>query len=192
MKAIMQRTIIIGIIALGVGCSAPLGGATSVYAVGLPMLEINARDSALWVRGSPGDQIEAHVEGVADLRHPPTLELSVEGGEVAVLEVRYPDALRSPTSIVVTVPTSMGALINAGGDYLDVRGVDSVDIADGRGDLIVGGVVGDVWIEDAGGDIFVSDVGGVVSIRDAGGDIDVTNAGGVEVIEDSSGEVTID
>ena len=89
----------------------------------------------------------------------------------------------------IRVPASMAVRAEDGSGSATVRGVGSLEMSDGSGELEIYDVAGDVEVSDGSGSVEIADVGGEVRINDGSGELTVRNVGAVSVGSDGSGSM---
>lgn len=123
-----------------------------------------------------------------------SLDVSRRGDTIEVV-VEVPESRgwswrdHASVDLTVTLPPSLAVLITDGSGDLEVRGVESLELEDGSGNIDISDIAGDVTIEDGSGDLEVRGVGGTVRLDDGSGNIEVAEAGAVIVKEDGSGDI---
>jgi hypothetical protein len=120
-----------------------------------------------------------------------------EGGDVLV-RARLPEARgwwgdgRAWLDLVLEVPDTLPLIVGDGSGAARIRGIASLDVTDGSGELVVEDVSGDVRIHDGSGALHVRDVAGAVRIRDGSGGIEVRSVGSLTVEADGSGSIGVE
>ena len=129
----------------------------------------------------------------------PRFELSGRDKDGKIqIETDIPDWQHGPESptymlLDVRVPDNLAVQVEVGSGGLDVRGVNSLEIEDEFGDLLVDGTDGDVTIESRAGEVFLLNIGGNLLLDKGSGETTIRNVkGSVEIPRNASGEIIIE
>ena len=168
----------------------------TLEAAGATRLVIDVGAGSLDVRGVAGaTEVRAH--GIACASRESILEdirlVAERRGDTLYIETRFPE-LHTGTALLdleIEAPDGLEVEIEDGSGSTTVRGVASLSLRDGSGELEVSDVRGSVTIDDGSGEIELLGIGGDVSIEDGSGEIDLRGIGGRIVIEDGSGEIDV-
>jgi len=160
-------------------------------------LLINTEQGYLDIEGVPGLQdIDVHISLVApefttkrEARDDLQFRLEDRGNGDAILRVESEDLTHA--DVYLAVPEWLDVDIIDGSGAIDVRGVNSVIIDDGSGEITVRDIETDVEIKDGSGDLTVRNVRGKVVIDDGSGDISVHNVGDLRLGDTGSGDVQV-
>ena len=167
-------------------------------AAGASELRIKAEAGYLIVEGSRGAS-QVTVEGRACASKESRLddiELEAERkGDRLVVAADMPDWNfgngYARLDLKITVPSELALYVEDGSGSTEIRGVASLDLVDGSGEIDVREVYGDVEIEDGSGEIDLRDVTGSVTLSDGSGSVKATDVGSVRFENDGSGEIEL-
>ncbi|MEM1089310.1 MAG: hypothetical protein AAGI67_02920 [Pseudomonadota bacterium] len=92
----------------------------------------------------------------------------------------------------IVVPERFAVVVDDGSGAAVIRGVASVDVEDGSGNLEIANIGGDVTVDDNSGSLSIRDALGRVYLRDGSGGIKIVNVEqDVFIEEDGSGSIEI-
>jgi hypothetical protein len=174
--------------------------------------EVRAERSArLATSGATAVRVEAHAgslriegrDGLTEVRAHGTARASSRGiledvlltverrGSAIVVLVDTPEDLddgdHAALDLVVELPKTLDVRVNDGSGDAEVRGVKSLDIEDGSGEVRVFDIGGPVRVDDGSGDVRIENARGDVHIDDGSGGIDLRTIRGSVTVDDGSG-----
>lgn len=184
------------VVVADIGCGHTAPREATLDAAGATRLVIDAGAGSLDVHGVSG-AAEVRASGTACASRESILDqvrlVAERRGDALYLEARFPERFSGNAALdfEVEVPAGLAVEIEDGSGPITVRGVASLSLRDGSGEIEVSDVRGAVTIEDGSGEIELLGIGGAVAIEDGSGAIDLRGIGGRITIEDGSGEITI-
>jgi hypothetical protein len=169
----------------------------TVDAAGAKQVRVIARAGELKIHGRDGTSAVA-IHGTACASSADRLDqikvVAERRGDVVYVEASIPEDWwggQGALDLDVDVPASMALDVDDGSGSADVRGVGSLRIEDGSGELTIDAVKGNVSVDDGSGSLRVTNVGGEVRVEDGSGEIVIDGAGSVRIDQDGSGGVRV-
>jgi len=92
----------------------------------------------------------------------------------------------------VVVPLGLDADIIDGSGGAEIRGIGSLTMDDGSGEIVISDLDGDLRLNDGSGEIEIRDIAGSVDVEDGSGEVEIQGVGGSVRIDDGSGSLRID
>jgi hypothetical protein len=173
--------------------------AGSASAVGASAVRVEARAGSLRVEGRAG-LTEVRARGTARAGSRSVLEAIrlhvTRSGTTVDVRVETPDNRGdddwAALDLVVELPATVDLRVDDGSGDLEVKGVKSLDLVDGSGEIRLDDVRGDVRLEDGSGSIELHNVRGSVTVDDGSGSLDATDVGGtLRVGSKGSGSIDV-
>ena len=168
----------------------------SASAAGASAVRVEARSGTLRIDGRAG-ATEVRARGTAragsrGVLERITLHVTRTGSTVEV-RVDTPDRTGEDDwamlDLVVEVPKTLDLRVDDSSGDLEVKGVKSLDLVDGSGEIRIADVGGPVTIEDGSGELHLDDVRGDVRVEDGSGSIELRNIRGSVTVDDGSGSL---
>ncbi len=170
-------------------------------ASGVKRLRVFAAAGSLRIEGREGSTMVS-AEGRACSSSASLLDrIQIEterNGDVLTVRVEIPDSAFGWRShawldLEMDVPSNLRVEVDDGSGSAIIRGVASLEIEDGSGEIGIRDIGGDLEIRDGSGSITANVIEGTVTIREDGsGSITLTDVlGDVEIRDDGSGSITI-
>jgi DUF4097 and DUF4098 domain-containing protein YvlB len=186
------------------GCVIDLAGecrhsadrSTTISAAGIETVAIRAAAGSLSIVGESGsDQIRVEARACASRsRDLDEIELLTdrEGNEARIEASIDSDVRRGRLDLRISLPDRLAVEVDDSSGDADIRGVSSLLMRDGSGDIEIYDVAGEVAVEDGSGDLWVSRSGSLLVLDDGSGDIEIESIrGDVVVRDDGSGDIDV-
>jgi hypothetical protein len=179
-------------------CSQKAPREATVDAAGARQVRVIARAGELKIHGREGAGGVA-VKGTACSSSPDRLAeiklIAERRGDTVYVEAAIPEdewfGGARALDLDIEVPASIALDVDDGSGSAEVRGVGSLKIEDGSGELAIDGVKGSVSVVDGSGSLEIANVGGEVRVNDGSGEIVVHDVGSVLIDEDGSGGIRL-
>lgn len=156
---------------------------------GITNAHIIARAGSLRIEGLPG-LTEVRVAGVACAPNDKALqgvELIAEKRNDQIFIRTLIEDSNASLEMSLEVPDSLALKVDDSRGDLTIRNVNTLELSDGAGEILVENVAGQAAIKDGSESMTVTNVGGTLTIVDTSGDIVVSNVGQDMVIDDDGG-----
>jgi hypothetical protein len=169
---------------------------TTLSASGIESVAIRAAAGSLTIVGdSVSDEIRIEASACASReRDLERIELLTDStGNEARIEASIGDRLRNARlHLEISLPERLAVEVHDTSGEARVRGVASLLLRDGSGDIEIEDVAGEVALDDGSGDILVRRAGSVIVQEDGSGDIEIESIEGDVIIrDDGSGDIDV-